>query len=240
MCLEASINMIRWHLRRASLRLLSSCPSSISTKSRTFTSIAPQSLRNFRQAPPAVWQRRWASQEAEAKKEEEDSTAPISKLQPTPQEDVENAIHQDNIADITDTNAPLGEKLHHETDEQVSASQVEHQDRGSADEPRPEISPVDSASGAVRRSVRNVAEKVQEVAADTFAGRSGRSSNTYRGERRPTFLDRSQEFAKPKETIYVGNLFFDVTENDLMKEVSRFGKVENLRIMRDPRGLSKG
>jgi RNA recognition motif-containing protein len=45
---------------------------------------------------------------------------------------------------------------------------------------------------------------------------------------------------EPKSTIYIGNLFFDVTENDLVKELSRFGTVTKCRLIRDSRGLSKG
>lgn len=46
--------------------------------------------------------------------------------------------------------------------------------------------------------------------------------------------------ATPSPNVYVGNLFFDVTENDLQKEFSRFGEIKNVRIIRDARGLSKG
>ena len=43
-----------------------------------------------------------------------------------------------------------------------------------------------------------------------------------------------------KPTIYVGNLFFDVTETDLVKEFARFGTVSRCKVVRDSRGLSKG
>ncbi|EXJ78359.1 hypothetical protein A1O3_09520 [Capronia epimyces CBS 606.96] len=43
-----------------------------------------------------------------------------------------------------------------------------------------------------------------------------------------------------KPTLYIGNLFFDVTETDLVKEFARFGTVTSCKIVRDPRGLSKG
>jgi RNA recognition motif-containing protein len=43
-----------------------------------------------------------------------------------------------------------------------------------------------------------------------------------------------------KRTLYIGNLFFDVTENDLVKEFARFGTVTKVKIVRDSRGLSKG
>ncbi|KAJ5781156.1 hypothetical protein N7457_006316 [Penicillium paradoxum] len=44
----------------------------------------------------------------------------------------------------------------------------------------------------------------------------------------------------PKTTLYVGNLFFDVTAEDLRKQFEKFGAVENALIVHDARGLSKG
>jgi RNA recognition motif-containing protein len=43
-----------------------------------------------------------------------------------------------------------------------------------------------------------------------------------------------------KRTLYIGNLFFDVTETDVVKEFARFGTVTKCKIVRDSRGLSKG
>ncbi|CAG8909850.1 unnamed protein product [Penicillium egyptiacum] len=44
----------------------------------------------------------------------------------------------------------------------------------------------------------------------------------------------------PKTTVYVGNLFFDVTAEDLRKHFEKYGAVENALIVHDARGLSKG
>jgi nucleolin len=44
----------------------------------------------------------------------------------------------------------------------------------------------------------------------------------------------------PKETIYVGNLFFDVTASDLRTKFEQYGMVESTKIITDMRGLSKG
>lgn len=44
----------------------------------------------------------------------------------------------------------------------------------------------------------------------------------------------------PKTTLYIGNLFFDVTAEDLRKQFEKFGAVENALIVHDARGLSKG
>jgi RNA recognition motif-containing protein len=44
----------------------------------------------------------------------------------------------------------------------------------------------------------------------------------------------------PKETVYVGNLFFDVTAEDLKDRMSEYGVVLHSKIIHDSRGLSKG
>jgi RNA recognition motif-containing protein len=50
-------------------------------------------------------------------------------------------------------------------------------------------------------------------------------------------LRRSSE---PKQTVYVGNLFFDVTAEDLRRQMEKYGVVEHAKIIHDSRGLSKG
>ncbi|KAK7521670.1 RNA binding domain-containing protein [Phyllosticta citriasiana] len=50
----------------------------------------------------------------------------------------------------------------------------------------------------------------------------------------------SSEAPPPSQTIYVGNLFFQTKEDDLLSEFSKYGKVNEVRIIRNPRGLSKG
>ncbi|OGE51031.1 hypothetical protein PENARI_c015G03127 [Penicillium arizonense] len=49
-----------------------------------------------------------------------------------------------------------------------------------------------------------------------------------------------REDPSPKTTVYVGNLFFDVTAEDLRQQFEQFGVVENAVIVHDSRGLSKG
>ncbi|OKL58428.1 hypothetical protein UA08_06115 [Talaromyces atroroseus] len=44
----------------------------------------------------------------------------------------------------------------------------------------------------------------------------------------------------PSQTIYVGNLFFDITAEDLKARMEAFGVVEHCVIVHDSRGLSKG
>ncbi|KAL3478996.1 hypothetical protein BJX99DRAFT_94840 [Aspergillus californicus] len=45
---------------------------------------------------------------------------------------------------------------------------------------------------------------------------------------------------EPKETVYVGNLFFDVTAEDLKQHMSQYGPVVRVNIIHDDRGISKG
>lgn len=106
---------------------------------------------------------------------------PISQLQPTPQEEVENAIDADN--------AKAAEP---ELSEQTSASAQES-------------APQSEGQFAI-----------------------------------PKVEGREHRITQPKPTVYIGNLFFDVTEDDLSRELSRFGKIKKLRLLRDSRGLSKG
>lgn len=51
---------------------------------------------------------------------------------------------------------------------------------------------------------------------------------------------RPRPDAPESNTVYVGNLFFDVTAEDLRNEFAKAGNVENVKIIYDQRGLSKG
>ena len=44
----------------------------------------------------------------------------------------------------------------------------------------------------------------------------------------------------PKETIYVGNLFFEVKAEDLKNLFSKYGNVLEARLITDSRGMSRG
>ena len=49
-------------------------------------------------------------------------------------------------------------------------------------------------------------------------------------------------FSNPSPTpiLYIGNLFFEVTTQQIEQEFSRYGRIANSRIVSDARGLSKG
>ncbi|KAJ4287981.1 hypothetical protein N0V90_011996 [Kalmusia sp. IMI 367209] len=46
--------------------------------------------------------------------------------------------------------------------------------------------------------------------------------------------------APPNNTVYVGNLYYEVTADQLKRVFSRFGEVDTVRVIYDNRGLSRG
>ena len=214
----------RLHLRRAALRLVSSSSPSLTFTQRSITSFAKRTPLSARPAAQLTWQKRWASGEAEAREQEaadENAETPISQLQPTPEEEVENAIHEDNAAVESETTMASA------TEEHAQVSESEDYTR---DGEQAEPSVVDSAVDSMKSAASNMYQGAQDLAAGV-TGAAGASS----GSARPGYAPNA-----PKPTIYIGNLFFDVTEADIMKEFSKFGKVNKVTVMRDNRGLSKG
>jgi hypothetical protein len=51
---------------------------------------------------------------------------------------------------------------------------------------------------------------------------------------------RSPPNNPPNKVVYVGNLFYEVTTEQLTQIFSRFGEVDTARIIYDPRGMSRG
>lgn len=91
----------------------------------------------------------------------------------------------------------------------------------------------DEALPAAETNERFVAEGAD------FAGASqGSATQDSAGTDRP--LNFGSEGFQKKPTVYVGNLFFDITESDLVKEFTRFGTITRAKLIRDSRGLSKG
>ena len=49
-----------------------------------------------------------------------------------------------------------------------------------------------------------------------------------------------QSGVEPNVSLYVGNLYFSVSESDLTKHMSQFGRVKGVRLVFDARGMSRG
>ncbi|KAG9188434.1 hypothetical protein G6011_02357 [Alternaria panax] len=73
-------------------------------------------------------------------------------------------------------------------------------------------------------------------AAVKHAERSQRSERGQRSERTP----RTPRNTTPNNMLYIGNLYYEVTAEQLKRVFSKFGEVESTKIVYDNRGLSRG
>lgn len=75
----------------------------------------------------------------------------------------------------------------------------------------------------------------------TAAAQEGAAGEVAAAESRARFARNKRfENVTPSPTIYIGNLFFDVTAEDLKARMEEYGVVEKSVIISDARGLSKG
>ena len=72
------------------------------------------------------------------------------------------------------------------------------------------------------------------------AAGAGASSTASAAHNRPEAPRVPRQDMVEKETVYVGNLYFDVTEEDLKKQFEQFGPILRAKVITDNRGLSKG
>lgn len=150
---------------------------------------------------------------------------PVSELQPTPQEEVENAISEDNQAAEAQVGSGVAEAAASGTEAAAETS-----------DPAVEAA-VESIGESSSQSSAIPAADASPSANATSEGAAAVFESTQSRERQPR---SDREPTTPKPTVYIGNLFFDVTEDDLAKELARFGKIVRTRLLRDSRGLSKG
>ena len=86
-----------------------------------------------------------------------------------------------------------------------------------------------SAASAVADQASNAASQVAAAASSAVGTASSAVSSSEQASGSTT-----------AKTVYVGNLFFDVKEDDLKKEFAKAGSVLSVKIIHDQRGLSKG
>jgi len=95
-------------------------------------------------------------------------------------------------------------------------------------------SAIQSAVSSATETASNVVESVEDGDAN-IANAAGANAPA---------VDSVSSFAAAGDptmtNLYIGNLFFDVTEEDLKREFSKFGTVASVKIISDARGLSKG
>ena len=76
--------------------------------------------------------------------------------------------------------------------------------------------------------------------AGTDALEAAAESVTSGGEQQKPKAGVGLQPAAPNNMVYVGNLYYEVTEDQLKRVFSRFGTVNSIKIVYDNRGLSRG
>lgn len=111
-----------------------------------------------------------------------------------------------------------------------------------------------SAIDSVTESISSSAESAKDAMTDSAVGAAAAAGaympredrGGFNGDRRDygdnrgRFERREERVVTPTNTIYVGNLLFDITAADLEREFASFGTLKNARVQVDSRGLSKG
>lgn len=122
----------------------------------------------------------------------------------------------------------------HETSE--SADQEEHGVVTSAISSAAES--ISTGASQVASSVADSTHAARERVADAASavGASAGIASAIAGSDH----SRDGRMDQPAHTLYVGNLFFDVTVDALKREMERFGTVKSIKLIHDGRGLSKG
>ena len=113
----------------------------------------------------------------------------------------------------------------------------------SDDADRKPLESADGETGAVQSAVDSVtgtASNMANSAAQAVSNSVGYASEATGAPVSPPPSQFIQRELSPTKGVYVGNILFDVTAEDLRREFSQFGPIESTTIASDVRGLSKG
>lgn len=99
-----------------------------------------------------------------------------------------------------------------------------------------------SAISSVSGAAAQVSAKVGEAAAAATRFVSNEKGETHQKRQREP-LDAQGATpgdVVPSTNLYIGNLFFEVSESTLQREFEKYGNVTRVRIITDDRGMSRG
>lgn len=145
--------------------------------------------------------------------------------------EAESSPQQDAVSESSGTTSePLGQSEHHSENQQSVSEQASEL--------------ADKAKSTVSEAAETVAEKASYIPAqaeESFSNASEnvRSAASSARQAADQFNPFQQQPAK-STTLYIGNLFFEVTAPQLESEFAKIGEVSRSRIVTDDRGLSKG
>ena len=179
-------------------------------------------------------QRRFASEEATQAEPEADGA--------TEAQHGENSIAEGTDAEATSSTSEARKELE-------SASDAAQETVESVSDAAQETveSTGEKAKGAVASTIASAAETISTTASNAAAAAAA-PFNSMTGSFRDPFGSASESRQRrptpssqfPSTQLYIGNLYFQVTEQDLINQLRPFGEVISARIITDQRGLSKG
>lgn len=212
----------RYYFRRAAFSLLTSSASTTPLQPRSINAGNRRRLPFLvpRQSPHYAFQRRWNNDEARRR------------------EPVEAESDKGNKKDTEDAS------------EDVTAKEEKRE----ATEGTEPIKPMPAETATVTEvKPRTISQNLEECANSdpdaTEEGGAQTESEPTSNEAReaaprppsgPARFRYVEQPASPKETVFISNLYFDVTADDLRKKMEDFGVVENVTIVHDARGISRG
>jgi len=97
----------------------------------------------------------------------------------------------------------------------------------------------DTISSAAQTMKERATDTVESIA-QSATGAAYAATGGLRSDQRSANKSQGVNVPESAKVLYVGNLFFEVSEEQLEREFSRFGAVVKTRIIYDNRGLSKG
>ena len=187
------------------------------------------------QSTRSAFQRRWNTDEA-AKKPERNASAEKA----TESNKVDVAAADEENAQVTDTAVHASSAASTRPNEvpNIEQSKVEAREENQT-EPRAgqeDINATNVTGQATARRINGRPTPEESVLADRETQAS--EDEIKERKRRRAELIRREPSARP--TLFIANLFYDITAEDLQKEMEKYGTVEKCSIVHDNRGMSKG
>lgn len=201
--------------------MLSTPSKSTPCRSRAFNTATAFTARSRLQPLPiARLQRRFASEEAQTQSE---PSADRSEEGQYGDNSIAASSQESHLSTEGETSGEAQSSSESQSPEEVRASETE--------QPR-----------TVGELASAAADATKEAASTAFSSIGSSTREAGLGGRRRNNADASYDRppAPPSPTVYVGNLFFDVREDDIRQEFEKIGPIENVKLITDNRGLSKG
>ena len=209
----------------------------VSTRPRSITTCTSSVLRQIAPVYVSSFQRRFASEEVTQTDPEAEGASVAQHGGNSIASSTQKTCYEETLAP-GDANVSAGQQ------EQPSVSTAQKTESANPEDHRTITSAVSSATESLTANASQAASSVlestqsaRESVADAAAAIGAGAVATDAIGGRNTSRKSTSEAPLP---LYVGNLFFDVTEEKLKKEMERFGPVKNVKIIFDGRGLSKG